>query len=132
MGRRKYIESEQDKLDRMQRLTEAIAEIESYLQFFEDKGQQADVGCWVVRYQVRQKDKINWYYKLQADRPIFEQKNAQSFSKYQHLGKAGTIAHVDAVIPDFSQNLRSGFASAAATQNTEALQKVGFTFAFAP
>jgi hypothetical protein len=29
MGRRKYIESEQDKLDRMQRLTEAIAEIES-------------------------------------------------------------------------------------------------------
>jgi hypothetical protein len=98
MGRRKYIESEQDKLDRMQRLTEAIAEIESYLQFFEDKGQQADVGCWVVRYQVRQKDKINWYYKLQADRPIFEQKNAQSFSKYQHLGKAGTIAHVDAVM----------------------------------
>jgi hypothetical protein len=98
MGRRKYIESEQDKLNRMQRLTEAIAEIESYLQFFEDKGQQADVGCWVVRYQVRQKDKIYWYYKLQADRPIFEQKNAQSFSKYQHLGKAGTIAHVDAVM----------------------------------
>ncbi len=98
MGRKRYIESEQDKLDRMQRLTEAIAEIESYLQFFEDKGQQADSGCWVVRYQVRQKDKIYWYYKLQADREIFDQKNSQSLSKYQHLGKAGTIAHVDAVM----------------------------------
>ncbi len=98
MGRKRYIESEQDKLDRMQRLTEAIAEIESYLQFFEDKGQQAEDGCWVVRYQVRQKDKIYWYYKLQADREIFEQKNGESLSKYQHLGKAGTIAHVDAVM----------------------------------
>ena len=98
MGRRGYVETEQDKLDRIQRLTEVIAEIESYLQFFEDKGEQADNGCWVVRYQVRQKDKIYWYYKLQADRDIFEQKNGESFSKYQHLGKAGTIAHVDAVM----------------------------------
>ena len=98
MGRRGYVETEQDKLDRIQRLTEVIAEIESYLQFFEDKGEQADNGCWVVRYQVRQKDKIYWYYKLQADREIFEQKNGESFSKYQHLGKAGTIAHVDAVM----------------------------------
>ncbi len=45
-----------------------------------------------------QKDKIYWYYKLQADRPIFEQKNRQCLSKYQHLGKAGTIAYVDAVM----------------------------------
>ena len=55
MGRRRFIESEQDKLDRIQRLTSAIAEIESYLQFFDDKGEQADVGCWGVRYQVRQR-----------------------------------------------------------------------------
>ena len=41
MGRRRFIESEQDKLDRIQRLTSAIAEIESYLQFFDDKGEQA-------------------------------------------------------------------------------------------
>ena len=98
MGRRGYVETEQEKLDRIQRLTEAIAEIESYLQFFDDKGKQAEDGCWVVRYQVRQKEKIYWYYKLQADRPIFEQKNGESLSKYQHLGKGGTIAHVDAVM----------------------------------
>jgi hypothetical protein len=98
MGRKGYIESQQDKLDRIQRLTQTIAQIESYLQFFNNKGEQADDGCWVARYQVRQKDKIYWYYKLQADRPIFEQKNGQSLSKYQHLGKAGTIAHVNAVM----------------------------------
>ena len=44
------------------------------------------------------KKKIYWYYKLQADRPIFPQKIRQSLSKYQHLGKAGTQAHIDAVM----------------------------------
>ena len=80
MGWKRYIKSEQDKLDRMQKLNEAIAEIESYLQFFEDKGQQADVDCWVVRYQVRQRDKIDWYDKLQGDRKMFEQKKSESLS----------------------------------------------------
>ena len=68
------------------------------MQCFEDKGQQADVGCWVVRYQVRQKDKIDWYDKLQGDRKRFEQKKSESLSQYQYLGKAGTIPHVDAVM----------------------------------
>jgi hypothetical protein len=57
-GRNRYIESQQEKSKRIARLTETIAEIESYLQFFEDKGQQAEGGCWVARYQVRQKNKI--------------------------------------------------------------------------
>ena len=83
MGRKGYFESQQDKLDRIARLTRAIAQIESYLQFFESQGKQADDSCWVARYQVRQKNKIYWYYKLQADRPIFEQKNSQFLSKYQ-------------------------------------------------
>ena len=47
---------------------------------------------------MRQNDKIYWYYKLQADKPIFEQKNGQSLSKYQHLGSSGTQVHVDAVM----------------------------------
>ena len=75
MGRRRYVETQQEKSERIGRLTQTIAEIESYLHFFEDKGQQADNSCWVARYQVRQKNKIYWSYKLQADRPIFEQKN---------------------------------------------------------
>ena len=68
------------------------------MQCFEDKGQQADVGGWVARYQVRQKDKIYWYDKLQGDRKIFEQKKSESLSQDQYLGKAGTIPHVDAVM----------------------------------
>ena len=98
MGRKGYFESQQDKLDRIARLTRTIAQIESYLQFFESQGKQADDGCWVARYQVRQKNKIYWYYKLQADRPMFEQKNSRSLSKYQHLGKAGTQDHVESVM----------------------------------
>ena len=98
MGRRGQKESQQEKIERITRLTGTIASIESYLRFFETQGEQAPDGCWVSRYQVRQKDKIYWYYKLQADRPIFEQKKGQSLSKYQHLGKAGTQSHVDAVI----------------------------------
>jgi hypothetical protein len=98
MGRRRHKENQQEKIERITRLTRTIASIESYLQFFAAQGLQAPDGCWVARYQVRQKDKIYWYYKLQADRPIFEQKNGQSLSKYQHLGKAGGQAHVDAVM----------------------------------
>lgn len=98
MGRRGQKESQPEKIERITRLTGTIAQIESYLRFLATQGEQAPDGCWVSRYQVRQKDKIYWYYKLQADRPIFEQKNGQSLSKYQHLGKAGTQSHVDAVI----------------------------------
>ena len=105
MGRKGYFENQQEKSERITRLKLTIAIIESYLQFFESQGSQADDGCWVARYQVRQKNKIYWYYKLQADRPIFEQKNAQSLSKYQHLGKAGTQAHVDAVMKVLRRNI---------------------------
>lgn len=98
MGRSRQKESQQEKIERISRLTGTIASIESYLQFFASQGLQAQDGCWVARYQVRQKDKIYWYYKLQADRPIFEQKNGQSLSKYQHLVQAGTQSHVDAVM----------------------------------
>ena len=44
MVRRGYIESQQDKLDRIQRLTRTIAQIELYLQFFDNKGKNA-INC---------------------------------------------------------------------------------------
>ena len=96
--RRRKLSSQQDKLDRISRLQGSIAQLESYLSFFESQGLQASEDCWVSRYQVKQKDKIYWYYKLQASFPSFPQKNNKSLSKYQHLGKAGSIAHVDAVM----------------------------------
>ena len=47
---------------------------------------------------MRQKDKIDWYDKLQGDRKIFEQKKSESLSQDQYLGKAGIIPNVDAVM----------------------------------
>jgi hypothetical protein len=98
MGRRRQGAIEPDKLDRIARLQAKIAQIETYLHFFESQGTQAPDGSWVARYQVRQGQKVYWYYKLQASFPLFQQKNAKSLSKYQHLGKAGSEAHVDAVM----------------------------------
>ena len=43
--------------------------------------------------------KVYWYYKLQADQPTFTKTTkVQSLSKYKHLGKAGSQAHVDGVM----------------------------------
>lgn len=98
MGRRISQAIEPEKLDRIARLQANIAKLETYLHFFKNQGVQASDGCWVARYQVRQGQKAYWYYKLQASFPLFAQKNAESLSKYQHLGKAGSEAHVDAVM----------------------------------
>ena len=92
------LSNQQDKLDRISRLQGSIAQLESYLSFFESQGKQAPLSCWVARYQVKQRDKVYWYYKLQASVPLFAQKHNKSFSKYQHLGKSGSISHVEAVM----------------------------------
>jgi hypothetical protein len=53
----------------------------------------------VARYQARGQRKTYWYYKLQASQPIFATtKGLHKLSRYQHLGAAGSVAHVDAVI----------------------------------
>ncbi len=41
MGRRRKIESQQNKLERIARLNQSIAHLESYLPFFEAQGEQA-------------------------------------------------------------------------------------------
>ncbi|MEH2418065.1 hypothetical protein [Nostoc sp.] len=38
-----------------------------------------------------------WYYKLQATKPIFLTKTDGKVSRYQHLGKAGSQAYLDAL-----------------------------------
>ena len=43
--------------------------------------------------------KIYWYYKLQAQEPTFPKAQDESaLSKYKHLGKAGSEAHITAVM----------------------------------
>ncbi len=91
--------SQQDKLERITRLQSAIASLETYLHFFERLGELAPEDSWVARYQVRQPQKAYWYYKLQASVPTFTTTGQTSkLSKYKHLGKAGSEAHVAAVM----------------------------------
>ena len=99
MGRRISTKSHQDKLERITRLQSAIATLETYLHFFDRQGELAPEGAWIARYQVRQPQKAYWYYKLQANSPTFTTTTeTPKLSKYKHLGKAGTQAHVEAVM----------------------------------
>lgn len=92
-------QSSQDKLERIDRITTAIAALEQQKQRLETEGEIAPVGCVVSRYQVRQQQKIYWYYKLQAQEPTFPKAQDESaLSKYKHLGKAGSEAHITAVM----------------------------------
>ena len=53
----------------------------------------------MVRYTARGRKNRYWYYQLKADKAIFPQvKKAHEFSRYQHLGKAGSEAHVEAIL----------------------------------
>ena len=48
---------------------------------------------------MRQQQKIYWYYKLQATTPTFPKAHdAKALSKYKHLGKAGSEAHITAIM----------------------------------
>ncbi|NER50107.1 MAG: transposase [Symploca sp. SIO1A3] len=99
MGRRVSPHSQQDKLQRITRLQTAIASLETYKNFFERQGELAPYDAWVSRYQVRQPKKVYWYYKLQASSPTFTTTGDRpKLSKYKHLGKAGSEAHVDGVM----------------------------------
>ena len=75
------------------------ARLETYQNFFSRQGELAPEDAWVARYQVRQPQKAYWYYKLQASVPIFTTTGETSkLSKYKHLGKAGSEAHVAGVM----------------------------------
>ncbi len=84
---------------RAERLTATIAALKVKIQQVFDEGEVAPKGCYVARYQVRQRQKVYWYYKLQATEEIFEQaKDSKKKSKYKHLGRAGSEEHIAAVV----------------------------------
>ena len=61
------------------------------------QGKVAPASCWIVRYQAKGRTDNYWYYKLQASSPIFPTKTDGKLSRYQHLGKAGSPAYLDAL-----------------------------------
>ncbi len=78
-------------------ISSAVATISSQIQQIEATGEVAPPGCCVLRYQARGKDRTYWYYKLHATEPIFPTKSGK-MSKYKHLGKGGSPAHIDALM----------------------------------
>ncbi|RAM48825.1 MAG: hypothetical protein C6Y22_25735 [Hapalosiphonaceae cyanobacterium JJU2] len=57
----------------------------------------APPNSWIVRYQVKGKYGIYWYYKLQSEQPEFPTKDNRGKSRYKHLGKAGSPAYNEAI-----------------------------------
>lgn len=89
----------QAKLERIDRITAAIAALEQQKKRIFAQGEVSPKGCVLARYQVRQQQKVYWYYKLQAQTAIFPKaNNPKALSKYKHLGKAGSEAHITAVM----------------------------------
>lgn len=72
-------------------------DIEQEIQSIIASGQVAPGGCWIVRYLAKGRHHTYWYYKLQATKPIFLTKTDGKGSRYQHLGKAGSQAYLDAL-----------------------------------
>jgi hypothetical protein len=89
-------QKEQETADRAERIQAAITTLESKIRQIMQEGEVAPKGCYVARYQARGQRAAYWYYKLQAAQPIFPTKDQPS--RYKHLGKAGSCAHVDSVI----------------------------------
>lgn len=83
---------------RAERIGEAIASLEQIRSSIETSGEVAPPGCHVARYQASGKKHRYWYYQLRATEAIFPKTNTEhEFSRYQHLGKAGSVAHIDGV-----------------------------------
>ena len=92
-------QSSKERLERIDRIQSAIATLEKQKEQIFATGEVAPRGAVVSRYQVRQRQKIYWYYKLQAQEPTFPKAHDKSaLSKYKHLGKAGSEAHLSAVM----------------------------------
>lgn len=52
-----------DLTKRAERLTATISALKIKNQQIFDEGEVAPKGCYVARYQVRQRQKVYWYYK---------------------------------------------------------------------
>jgi hypothetical protein len=96
---------EQDKLARFDRIKKPIAQLKKQQRQIVKQGELAPKAAWVARYQIRQNTKKYWYYKLQVPHPYFPRATSSKLSKYKHLGKAGTQAHIDAVMSVFRRTL---------------------------
>jgi hypothetical protein len=92
-------ESELEITQRAERIQAAIAELSRKKSEIEAEGELAPQGCYVARYQARGQKHRHWYYQLKTQTALFPKTDKnQEYSRFQHLGKAGTQAHIDGVL----------------------------------
>ena len=85
--------------NRADRLQAAMSTLEQQIKAIEATGPVAPTGTHLARYQARGSSQAYWYYKLHADTPVFPKiQNPDQLSRYQHLGAAGTQAHIDGLM----------------------------------
>jgi hypothetical protein len=92
-------QNQEDIIIRADTLAALISNLEREIKQIIDSGEVAPKDSWIMRYQVKGKYGIYWYYKLQSLNAIFpSQRDSSKLSKYKHLGKPGSPAYNDAAI----------------------------------
>ncbi|MEM8780143.1 MAG: hypothetical protein AAGF26_14975 [Cyanobacteria bacterium P01_G01_bin.49] len=98
MSNKKSINQE-DIIIRADFLAALLSSLEREIKQIIESGSVAPKDSWILRYQVKGKYDIYWYYKLQCREAVFpSQRDSSKLSKYKHLGKPGSHAYNDAVL----------------------------------
>lgn len=97
MSRDIKVSAQDDLATRTDQLVSMIERLEKEIKEIQATGLVAPPGCWIVRYLAKGKKGTYWYYKLQATKAIFPTKTKGKYTKYKHLGKAGSKAYLMAV-----------------------------------
>ena len=92
-------ESKLELEQRAERIQTTITLLRQQLSEIEAEVIVAPPGCYVARYQAKGAKHHYWYYQLKAQTAIFPKTNKKNeYSRFQHLGKAGSQAHIDEVL----------------------------------
>lgn len=85
--------------ERASRISLTIKILSQKILEIEEEGEVAPPCCYVARYQARGSKHRYYYYQLKAEQAIFPKaKKEGEFSRYQHLGKAGSVEHISSVL----------------------------------
>lgn len=90
--------SELEIIQRAERIKATINALNHEKAEIEASGWVAPVNCYLARYQAKGVKYHYWYYQLKASKAVFPKANKKGeFSRFKHLGKAGSQAHIDGV-----------------------------------
>ncbi len=92
------IESELELNQRADPIRESIDALKPERSDLVGEGWVAPPDCHIARYRAKGAKYHYWYYQLRASSAIFPKANKKGeFSRFKHLGKAGSQAHIDGV-----------------------------------